>query len=1331
MYHDENISDFDSRFIRMLEDSEYQVSDRIMADLYFLALPNNWQANVMTVVNSKKLKDVPWTAEDVYQAALGIFSDKTPGHEGHSHSKRKSNDTLDRSPKKRSNPDAKYHCKIHGDNYSHDDAHCKYAGKSATDAARSNERSSSSSSFSRRFLGSHNRPKPATSSSSSSFVSCDHCGRRWSHGHRCQEYKDKFADKNVLSINKDRKGKKPDRGGPSRDDENDSYECKSTENKFNLYKSLITPLILNDRKLKGKVDTGSDTTLVEFLDPLDSEFDILLGTDILSKLNIGLTNVAHKYPDDEESEDIQFENANYDPSDKYDPENADYGTLSEREQLMSFIEPSIKRNAEIKPGQFCNIPESIVRIPIKKNASNCYIRQYPLPYHARPEIKKQLAEWLSSGVVVESKPSNRFNSPLLAIGKKDENNNLTNTRVCLDLRRQNMNIDDSLVEDFAVPNIQDIFDKVSTGVVFSRLDLKSAYNSFKVDEASQEVLSFMFDDKTYKWVGTCFGLKFVTSQFCRVMNIIFNGEAQIATYVDDCCIFSDVKNHASIVKRAIDKLTAANFKINYAKCTFFKTSIYMLGFVVGPGITKIDQRGLSNVHEWPIPKSAQQVRKIMGALSYLRNYVPKISDIAAPLDKLRNDKDVKSKWTQLHTDRLESIKQILLSKAVLHTPKMENKMYLETDASQCAASAILTQRDDKNRTIIIAMASTSLPASAQNWSVNRRELFAIYYGFQRFRSLLLGHPQIEVWTDHCAITFYYTTHVPNRTIQSYMDILNQFSFTVTYIKGIDNVLPDLLSRLYPPLDDQYELDEEDKKIKLLNKIILERRKRNPVESFKSTDHITSTDKFIYKRSIKSTDANLNVLAVKIDSPQYKNNKTDYIAPPIENRHKILREAHNLGHFGTESIVQRLHEEGLHWTGIFTEAKQVVSSCIDCARHNVAKKGYHPLKSIVAAEPFAHIASDMAGPFSVTANQNVYILIVVDICTRYIIAKALPNKQSDTVANTLCQIFGDYGLPSTAILTDNGREYRNGLMASITKTLGISHRFSTSYYPQSNGCAENAVKNIVNTVRKMCGNDTSKWDTILPAAQLSCNLKIRNRTGSSLFSLMFARQFPTMQDRTDSSTKSSLPKKAEYMADIIFPAIHQRTNELMELQRNRFDNKHYLIDIEVGSTVMVRLPSTTTGTYVLKDEMNEMLHRDYVPSELKVVTIDESAIEDKLYEVKEIRTHRGPVDDRQYLVAWVGYGERENSWLDAAAFSDPETIRKYWVKVNEQNKLDQTRKAQLLNDSNKKNRTTKVSNASSKDNEVVNKPSNTNKRKQNKHSSGQLRERVLRSKTRKN
>jgi hypothetical protein len=90
----------------------------------------------------------------------------------------------------------------------------------------------------------------------------------------------------------------------------------------------------------------------------------------------------------------------------------------------------------------------------------------------------------------------------------------------------------------------------------------------------------------------------------------------------------------------LEKLTSVNLKINPDKCTWFRTSLYLLGFIVGPGITKIDHRRLSNIDKWPIPKNAAQVRSIMGVISHLRDYCPMLSKVAAPLDQLRNDKDV-------------------------------------------------------------------------------------------------------------------------------------------------------------------------------------------------------------------------------------------------------------------------------------------------------------------------------------------------------------------------------------------------------------------------------------------------------------------------------------------------------------------------------------------------------------------------------------------------------------------------------------------------------------------------------------------------------------------
>ncbi|KAL9536858.1 hypothetical protein PS6_011800, partial [Mucor atramentarius] len=54
----------------------------------------------------------------------------------------------------------------------------------------------------------------------------------------------------------------------------------------------------------------------------------------------------------------QFENINYDTDNKYDPENADYGTPEQRERLMEAIQGSLNANKEISPTAVCSMEES-------------------------------------------------------------------------------------------------------------------------------------------------------------------------------------------------------------------------------------------------------------------------------------------------------------------------------------------------------------------------------------------------------------------------------------------------------------------------------------------------------------------------------------------------------------------------------------------------------------------------------------------------------------------------------------------------------------------------------------------------------------------------------------------------------------------------------------------------------------------------------------------------------------------------------------------------------------------------------------------------------------
>ena len=155
---------------------------------------------------------------------------------------------------------------------------------------------------------------------------------------------------------------------------------------------------------------------------------------------------------------------------------------------------------------------------------------------------------------------------------------------------------------------------------------------------------------------------------------------------------------------------------------------------------------------------------------------------------------------------------------------------------------------------------------------------------------------------------------------------------------------------------------------------------------------------------------------------------------------------------------------MHWKGIKEDAIHLIQSCDRCQKWNITKQGFHPIRTIEAELPGDHWAIDTAGPFPTSHRFNHYILIIVDVCTRFCILSAIPDKSSTTIVSTLIQVFCDFGLPKV-IQSDNGTEYVNELVELFAKMAGIDHRLISAYHPRANGLAERYVKSAVNTVRK--------------------------------------------------------------------------------------------------------------------------------------------------------------------------------------------------------------------------------------------------------------------------
>lgn len=70
-------------------------------------------------------------------------------------------------------------------------------------------------------------------------------------------------------------------------------------------------------------------------------------------------------------------------------------------------------------GKFCNVPAAEISLPTAA-ASHSFITQYPIADRMKPAVSERVASWLKEGIIEPAPPLCAWNSPLLAVAKKDE-----------------------------------------------------------------------------------------------------------------------------------------------------------------------------------------------------------------------------------------------------------------------------------------------------------------------------------------------------------------------------------------------------------------------------------------------------------------------------------------------------------------------------------------------------------------------------------------------------------------------------------------------------------------------------------------------------------------------------------------------------------------------------------------------------------------------------------------------------------------------------------------------------------------------------------------------
>jgi len=815
----------------------------------------------------------------------------------------------------------------------------------------------------------------------------------------------------------------------------------------------------------------------------------------------------------------------------------------------------------------------------------------PQPRARLPVIDNLLNDMQAQGIIEPCQ--SEWASNIVLVTKRDGS-----IRFCVDYRKLNLITKKDV---YPLPRIDTCLDTLSGAVWFSTFDLRSGFHQVKVHPRDSNKTTFICHRGTFRFPRMPFGLCNAPATFQRLMDTVLMGlnfDICLA-YLDDIIVFSrDLPSHMERLERLFQRLREANLKLKPSKCHMLQKSVAFLGYTVsGEGIST-DPSKIEAVENWPTPTNLRQSRAFVGLCQYYRRFVPNFSAIAAPLHALTK-KGAQFVWSAECQTAFDRLKDALISANVLALPNDEGQFILDCDASDRAIGAVLSQiQDGKERPICYA--SQLYDRHQENYNVTRKELLAMVTFTKKFRQYLLGR-HFLVRTDHAALQWLRRTPEPIGQQARWLEILEEFDFTVQHRAGTLHGNADALSRRVAatsatptvsslPAADAGRIDwpteqQNDSVVGEVYRLVQAGSLRPTPESL--------TDR---SAEVKSLLAQYDSLAINNYGILYRSftdagTGVEYkqTVVPCALRAEITDDLHrglNGGHLGLRRSKLQLKKR-FYWPGWSLDVSLAKRRCHQCARYQRPrphKQGN--LQPMLTGEPWERIGIDITGPHPTSAKRNVYILTIIDHFTKWIELVPMRNQEAATVAKILFErVICVHGCP-IQILSDQGANFESNLFQELCRLMAIDKIRTTAYKPSTNGNIERFHGTMHSMLAKLVSDNQRDWDQKLPAVAFAYRTSVQEATQFTPYFLMYGREARIPADLIYG------PPPAEEASVTIDEFVEkQRTTlrEAYELTREhlrsnaRRRKRHYDLrtrpqEYSIGSWVWVYVPRRRGGRY---------------------------------------------------------------------------------------------------------------------------------------------------------
>ncbi|KAF8082321.1 hypothetical protein N665_0833s0001 [Sinapis alba] len=657
------------------------------------------------------------------------------------------------------------------------------------------------------------------------------------------------------------------------------------------------------------------------------------------------------------------------------------------------------------------------RIYLEDESKNFIEHQRRLNPNLKDVVKKEIMKLLEAGIIYAISDS-KWVSPVHVVPKKggvtviknDKNEliptrTVTGHRMFIDYKKLNAA---TRKDHFPLPFIDQMLERLANHPYYCFLDGYSVFFQIPIHPDDQEKTTFTCPYGTFSYRRMPFGL----------------------------C------NAPATLQRVLRQCEEKDLVLNWEKCHFMVKDGIVLGHKISEKGIEVDKAKIEVMTSLQPPDSVKGIRSFLGNAGFYRRFIQDFSKIARPLTRLLC-KDTKFHFNSECLEAFHTIKGALVSAPIVQPPDWELPFEVMCDASDYAVGAVLGQRKEK-KLHVIYYASRTLDDAQCNYATTEKELLAIVYAFEKFKSYLVGS-KVIVHTDHASLRYLLSKKDAKPRFLRWILLLQEFDLVIKDKKGIENGVENHLSRL--------KVEEE---LPLADTL--------PVET-------------VYAVSVQYNDGYVPVKDASIPKVPWFSEIANYLAADQEplkftgnDKKKFLKDARRYfwdepflykqcadnvfrrcvaeeeipgilfhchgsnydGHFAVSKTVSKFLQVGYWWPKMFKDAHSFVSKCDACQRQgNISKRNEMPQNFILEVEVFDVWGIDFMGPFP-SSHNNQFILVAVDYVSKWIEAIASPTIDAKLVLKMFKSIiFPRFGVPRV-VISDGGTHFINKVFENLLK-----------------------------------------------------------------------------------------------------------------------------------------------------------------------------------------------------------------------------------------------------------------------------------------------------------